>query len=91
MREWNRLVQKTYREGKRKLSSYSLRDAMMDARKLYKRGATAAKNMVKGVSKKLGRKMRGGKTRRQRNQSGGDPAPFDNQKNFGEPISMSKQ
>jgi len=63
MREWNRLVQQTYKEGKSKSPVYSLGDAMKDARKVYKKGQAVAENMVEKIGR-TGKVHRTRKTRR---------------------------
>lgn len=79
MREWNRLVQQTYKEGKSKSPIYSLKDAMLDARKVYKKGVSVAEDVaegvVKGVTKGITAKKRRGKSgtkkrRGKKNRSG---------------------
>ena len=75
MREWNRLVQQTYEEGKSKSPIYSLKDAMQDARKVYKKGVSVAEGVVKGVTKSVTAKKRRGKSgtkkrRGKKNRSG---------------------
>ena len=71
MREWNRLVQQTYKEGKLKSSIYTLKDAMKDARKVYKKGVSAAEDVVKSVTAKKRRGKSGTKKRRgKKNRSG---------------------
>ena len=84
MREWNLLVKKTYKEGKAKNSSYSLGDAMKDAREFYHKGVNAAKGVVKGVNAAKGavkdavrgvtakrRRRSGTKTNRRNNRRSG--------------------
>jgi hypothetical protein len=51
MREWNRLVQQTYKDGKAKSPIYSLGDAMKDARKVYKKGKAVAENVVEKIGR----------------------------------------
>jgi hypothetical protein len=63
MREWNRLVQQTYKDGKAKSPIYSLGDAMKDARKVYKKGKAVAENVVEKIGR-TGKAHRTGKTRR---------------------------
>ena len=63
MREWNRLVQQTYKEGKSKSPVYSLGDAMKDARKVYKKGQAVAENVVEKIGR-TGKAHRTRKTRR---------------------------
>lgn len=75
MREWNRLVQQTYKEGKLKSSIYTLKDAMKDARKVYKKGVSAAEDVAEGVVKSVTAKKRRGKSgtkkrRGKKNRSG---------------------
>lgn len=65
MSEWNRLVQSTLKMGKIKNSKYSLRDAMLEAKKMYKKGKSYTEESVKTVTERLGRKKRrGGKTQK---------------------------
>ena len=65
MTEWNRLVQSTLKMGKIKNSKYSLRDAMLEAKKMYKKGKSYTEESVKTVTERLGRKKRrGGKTQK---------------------------
>lgn len=63
MREWNRLVQQTYKDGKAKSPIYSLGDAMKDARKVYKKGKAVAENVVENMGR-TGKAHRTRKTRR---------------------------
>ena len=75
MTEWNRLVQSTFKMGKAKNPEYSLRDAMLEAKKMYKKGKSYAEDSVKTVTERIGRKKRRvGKTnkrkRTNRNKTG---------------------
>jgi len=63
MREWNRLVQQTYKDGKAKSPIYSLGDAMKDARKVYKKGKAVAENVVETIGR-TGKARHTRKTRR---------------------------
>jgi hypothetical protein len=65
MSEWNRLVKSTFKMGKAKNPLYSLKDAMFEAKKMYKTGKSYTEDSVKTVTERLGRKKRrGGKTQK---------------------------
>ena len=53
MNEWAKLVKKVYSENKKK-AGYMLKDAMRDAKKIYKplEGKSAKKHHKKGTAKK---------------------------------------
>jgi hypothetical protein len=71
---WMQLVQRVYRSGKSKNSSYKFKQAMVDAKKMYKQPAAAMSSsmeMGKKKSRKHHRKSKkhhkhGKKTRRHR-------------------------
>jgi hypothetical protein len=74
---WMQVVQRVYKTNKAKNSSYKFKQAMVDAKKVYKHGASAAAPDAElGVAVKKSRKHRtrkskgkgktGGKTRRHR-------------------------
>jgi hypothetical protein len=71
---WMQLVQRVYRSGKSKNSSYKFKQAMVDAKKMYKQTAAAmpsSMEMGKKKSRKNHRKSKkhhkhGKKTRRHR-------------------------
>jgi hypothetical protein len=58
MSEWNRLVKSTFKMGKAKNPEYSLRDAMLEAKKMYKKGKSYTEDSVKTVTERIVRKKR---------------------------------
>lgn len=64
MSAWNDLVKKTFKMGKAKNPSYSLGDAMKDAKKAYKTGATTVASVAKSAKRRTRRMMAGRKSRR---------------------------
>lgn len=74
MSEWNMLVKRVFADGKKKNAAYKLRDAMKDAKKLY-RGATgevadAARTVVRTARRMTGRKRGGKKSRTEKRRTG---------------------
>ena len=67
MTAWTDTVKATYKEGKAKNSLYSLKDAMLDAKKVYKSSAKTISNVANKVVPKIGKKT---KTRRLRGRKG---------------------
>jgi hypothetical protein len=70
---WNTLVSKIYQENKHK-NGYKLKNAMMDAKKVYKphsfNGVSADKFVSMGKSRKRGKSI-GGKTKKSKRKSRG--------------------
>lgn len=63
--EWNMLVKKMFKEGRGKNAAYKLKDAMRDAKKVYKK-TTSSVEKVGNIAKAAvtGRRRRGSSTRR---------------------------
>ena len=64
--EWNQAVKQTFKAGRKTNKFYSLKDAMMDAKKIYRKGANV-------VSAKMSRKNSRRRKTRGRRMRGGDP------------------
>jgi hypothetical protein len=54
---WVNTVKNTFKMGKKKNSNYTLRDAMIDAKKVYKKGETAIMNIA-NKTRRRGRRTR---------------------------------
>ena len=46
--EWNKAVKTAFKVGRKTNKNYSLKNAMFDAKKLYKKGSSVAMSMVPG-------------------------------------------
>lgn len=71
--EWNKAVKTAFKAGRKTNKNYSLKDAMFDAKKIYKKGSNAVMNMGRQT-----RRQKKGYNRR-RTHRGGDalnPAPY---------------
>ena len=66
MTAWNDAVKTTYEGGKAKNPLYSLKDAMLDARKVYKSSSKTVSNVAKKVVPVIGKN----KTKRRRGRRG---------------------
>ena len=68
MSAWNDLVKKTFKQGKAKNPSYSLGDAMKDAKKIYKTSSSTMSNVVENMKpmKKTRKTRKSRKTRSNR-------------------------
>ena len=64
--EWNKAVKTAFKMGRSKNKNYSLKNAMMDAKKIYKK----SKSMVLGVVRKTRGRMN---KHARRTRRGGDP------------------
>jgi hypothetical protein len=67
MTAWTDAVQAAYKGGKAKNPLYSLKDAMLDARKVYKSSSKTVSNVANKVVPIIGKKN---KTRRTRGRKG---------------------
>jgi hypothetical protein len=58
--EWNNAVKTAFKAGRKTNKFYSLKDAMFDAKKIYKKGANSAVGLVNTTRRTLiGNKRRG--------------------------------
>ena len=57
--EWNRAVQTAFKAGRKTDKFYSLKNAMMDAKKIYKKGADSAVGLVNSTRRTLVGNKRG--------------------------------
>ena len=60
--EWNKAVKMAFKMGRKTNKNYSLKNAMFDAKKIYKKGANAVISIGKmgGRKSRRNRRMRGG-------------------------------
>jgi hypothetical protein len=58
--EWNKAVKTAFKAGRKTNKNYSLKNAMLDAKKIYKKGANVAMSVipVPGRKNKTGRRTR---------------------------------
>jgi hypothetical protein len=58
--EWNKVVKTTFKAGRKTNKNYSLKSAMLDAKKIYKKGTNVAMSIVPvtGRKNKTGRRTR---------------------------------
>jgi len=71
--EWNNAVKTAFTAGRRTNKFYSLKDAMLDAKKIYKKGANVGSRVLR-TGRRSSRRNRRRRTRRHR---GGDPVAAD--------------
>ena len=55
---WVDTVKNTFKMGKKKNRNYTLKDAMIDAKKVYKKGSNSVVGAVNKTRKALGRRTR---------------------------------
>jgi hypothetical protein len=53
--EWNRTVQSVFKAGKAKNPLYSLKDAMFDAKKVYRSSAKTVSNIANDIKPLIGK------------------------------------
>lgn len=66
--EWNKAVKTAFKAGRKTNKNYSLKNAMFDAKKIYKKGANAVMSLGRSSSKK--------RTNRRRTHKGGALTPL---------------
>lgn len=64
--EWNKAVKSAFNAGRRTNKQYSLKNAMFDAKKIYKKGTNAAMSMVPGRKHKMTRRRKTSRRTRRR-------------------------
>jgi len=69
---WNQAVKNAFKMGRKMNKNYSLKDAMMDAKKVYKKGEGAVMGMSMGKQSRHRRSSKN-KHNRRRTSRGGSP------------------
>jgi hypothetical protein len=64
MSEWNMLVKRVFTEGRSKDETYKLKDAMKDAKKLYRKTTGKVGSMVSSVSRVVTGRRKNGKSKK---------------------------
>jgi len=54
--EWNKAVKQAFKMGRKTSKSYSLKEAMIAAKKIYRKGKTTAMSMGKQTRRRSGKK-----------------------------------
>ena len=62
--QWNKAVKQAFKAGRKTNKFYSLKDAMFDAKKIYKKGENSATSLANSTRKMIGMKKRDRGTRR---------------------------
>jgi len=62
--EWNQAVKQAFKAGRKTNKFYSLKDAMLDAKKVYRKSASSATSLVNSTRRLVGNKRRNRRTRR---------------------------
>lgn len=58
MTTWLDTVKKTFKEGRLKNANYKLKDALRDAKKVYKKGETAVVNVARKTKKAIKHRLK---------------------------------